>query len=228
MPIKTEHIRIASQGRPIVAGAVIVAFAVTVTAGVAWSIPVWVLVIGAVYALRDPVRITPAVPLAVVSPVDGRVISVGAATDPYNPREALRVRLRMYRRGAYLLRSPIEGKIFEQWFAELAPGAIKDRLRPADEEGRGAGPVGSSCRAVWVKTDEGDDLTMVIRRGCPVCRPRFYVATGGRVGHGQRCGFLWGGGGVVDVFVPANSRLDCSAGDRVLAGSAIIATLVHK
>lgn len=207
MAIDMERIRVAPHGRPIVLVLAVVAVVVAMTAGPWWSAPVWLLLLAAFYMLRDPARVTTSAPLALVSPVDGRVYSVGAATDPYLHREAFLIRMRMNIRGAYVIRSPIEGKVFEQWFAAAKA---------------------SRQRAVWIKTDEGDDVTLVMHPGCRMCRPRLRTATGERVGHGQRCGFLLGGGALVEVFVPSTSRLDCSAGDPVLAGSTVISTLVHK
>jgi len=227
MAIKTEYVRVAPQGRAIVALATVAAFLVAVLAGAVWSIPLWLLVLVLIYALRDPVRVTPSIPLAVVSPVDGRVISVGSTTDHYVQRDAYRIRLRMGRRGAFVIRSPMEGKVVEQWFVTQTGAGSKERVRPADQ-GKGGPVKAPRCRCAWIKTDEGDDITLAIYPHCMFCRPRLDIATGGRVGHGQRCGFLLGGGVIVDVFVPATSRLDCSAGDRVLAGSDIIATLIHK
>jgi len=221
MAIETEQIRIAPPGRPIALVIGVAAMVVAMTAGLWWSALVWLLLGVAVYLLRDPVRVTTSAPLALVSPVDGRVYSVGAASDPYLRREAFLIRMRMNRRGAYVIRSPIEGKVFEQWFASGTPQSVVETGRPAE-----AGAA--RCRAVWIKTDEGDDITLVMHPGCRLCRPRFRIATGERVGHGQRCGFLLGGAALVDIFVPSSSRLDCSAGDPVLAGSTIVSTLVHK
>jgi phosphatidylserine decarboxylase len=227
MAIKTEYVRVAPQGRLIVALAVVAAFVVAVVAGAAWSIPLWLLALGLLYALRDPVRVTPSVPMAVVSPVDGRIISVGATTDYYVQRQAYRIRMRMSRRGAYVIRSPMEGKVVEQWFTAQTGAGAKEAAHPADQ-GKSGSKQAPRCRCAWIRTDEDDDITLAIYPRCLFCSPHFDFAAGGRVGHGQRCGFLLGGGVIVDVFVPATSRLDCSAGDRVMAGSDIIATLIHK
>lgn len=206
----------------------LVAVAVALVAGLSWSVPVWLVAAVAAYMLRDPPRVTTSAPLALVSPVDGRVLSVGASTDPFLHREALLIRMRMNRWGAFVIRSPIEGKVFEQWFVSGVAQSLKGGGKAADGTGKRAGIKAAGRRAAWIKTDEGDDVTLVIQRMCWFCRPRLQIATGERVGHGQRCGFLLGGGALVDLFVPATARLDCSAGDRVLAGSAIISTLVHK
>jgi phosphatidylserine decarboxylase len=227
MAIKTDNLRIAPQGRLLVAAVAVVAFLVAVIAGLPWSLPLWALLLIVVYALRDPVRSTPSIPLAVVSPVDGRVISVGVTTDPYTQREGYMIRMHMNRRGAYVIRCPVEGKINEQWFIKPTGGTTKAPRHAADPIKADQDRAGR-CRAVWIKTDEDDNITMAIYPRCLFCRPHLDVVTGGRVGHGQRCGILLGGGALVDVFVPTTSRLDCSAGDRVLAGSDIIATLIHK
>jgi phosphatidylserine decarboxylase len=35
-------------------------------------------------------------------------------------------------------------------------------------------------------------------------------------------------GSRVEVYLPANSRVDVQAGDRVTAGAGVLATLIHK
>ena len=46
-------------------------------------------------------------------------------------------------------------------------------------------------------------------------------------GQGQRCGFVHLGSRV-DVYLPANSKVKVSLGDRVVGGADLIALLVHK
>lgn len=170
-----------------------------------WSLPLWVGVLVLLFLYRDPLRQVPSTPQAVVSPVDGVVRAIETVTDPYLDREAQRVSIRMRPYGVFSTRAPAEGKMLEPR--------------------RGEGPDGQ--QGVWLRTDEGDDLVIVIHRGPLHNVPRCYVGFGERVGQGQRCGFITLGSDV-EMYLPANCRLKVQPGDRVRAGADIIGLLVHK
>jgi len=171
-----------------------------------WSLPFWVGcgVIG--YLFRDPGRVIPSSPLAVVSPADGVIASVDEVHDPYLDRQAILLAIEMGQFDVYSTRSPVEGKFLEP------PNSGDGVSRP---------------HGVWVKTDEDDDLVVVMHRGPLNNLPRCYVQIGQRVGQGQRCGYIQLGGRV-EVYLPINSRVQAASGSRVSAGSDVIATLVHK
>ncbi len=175
-------------------------------AGWAWSLPLWLTCGLIIYLYRDPYREIPSSPLAVVSPADGVVRAVEEVTDPYLERDAVRLDIQMSHAGVYSTRSPVEGKILEP----------KNSIQ-GDEQPHG----------VWLKTDEDDDLVVVMHRGLLRNLPRCYVRVGERVGQGQRCGYIQTGGRV-EVYLPRHSRIQVSSGSHVKAGSDVIATLVHK
>ncbi|MFQ5644203.1 MAG: phosphatidylserine decarboxylase [Thiogranum sp.] len=174
--------------------------------GWAWSLPFWLGCVLLVYLYRDPEREIPSRPLAVVSPADGIVTTVSEVHDPYLDRPSILLVVKMGHVDVYSTRSPVEGKILE-------PKHIGDGV--------------SQPHGVWLKTDEDDDLVVVMHRGPLHNLPRCYVRIGERVGQGQRCGYIQMGG-QVDVYLPANSRIEVAEGSHVKAGSDVIATLVHK
>lgn len=184
-----------------------VAATVLYQVGWLWSAPLWVLIGVLLFLFRDPARIVPAAPLAVVSPADGRVTLVETCHDPYLDREARRVTIRMHPCGVFSTRSPAEGKMLEP---------KRDGSTSADV------PHG-----VWLQTDELDDLVVVMNRGPLRNPPRCYVRFGERVGQGQRCGFITLGS-TVDIYLPLNSRIKVQEGDRVHAGADVIAQLLPK
>jgi len=183
-----------------------VAVLITNFLGWTWSLPFWVGCAVIVYLFRDPEREIPPSPLAVVSPADGVIASVDEAHDPYLDRQAILLTIEMSQFGVYSTRSPVEGKFLEP------PNSGDGVSRP---------------HGVWVKTDEDDDLVVVMHRGPLNNLPRCYVQIGQRVGQGQRCGYIQLGGRV-EVYLPINSRVQAASGSRVSAGSDVIATLVHK
>jgi phosphatidylserine decarboxylase len=173
--------------------------------GLRESIVFWTLALLLLLMYRDPERDIPSLPLSVLSPADGRVIKVSQMRDPYLDRDCLRISILMNALGVYTMRSPVEGKILEP------PGHPED---------------GSKPHGVWLQTDEGDDIVLVMNRGRLNNTPRCYIRFGERIGQGRRCGFVhWGG--QVDIYLPEYSRPVVDEGGKVLGGTSVIATLVH-
>lgn len=177
--------------------------------GLYWAIPALPLAVLILFVFRDPDRDIPSSPLAVVSPADGRISAIELLHDPYLDRQALRVQIDMFRTGVYATRSPAEGKVLEP------SAAMRARLPPKTPSG------------VWIKTDEDDDLVVVMHRGPLGNKPRCSVRFGERVGQGQRCGYLHFGGRM-QLYLPENSRVVVNINDQVQAGRSIVAHLVHK
>jgi phosphatidylserine decarboxylase len=177
--------------------------------GLWWTAPFWLLGLLILFMFRDPRREIPASPLAVVSPVDGRISAIEKLHDPYLDRQALRVQLDMFRSGVYTARSPVEGKILE-------PGANNQRRLPPE-----------APHGVWIRTDENDDLVVVMNRGPLGNPPKCDVRYGERVGQGQRCGYLHLGGRI-QLYLPENARVVVNINDQVRGGEDVVAHLVHK
>ena len=169
------------------------------------SLALWALVLLVLVLFRDPERDIPSRPLAVVSPADGTVKSISTEQDPYLLRRSIRVTLQMHPYGIFTTRSPIEGKVLEP------PNFPDDASKP---------------HGVWLQTDEGDDIVLVMARGRLHTEPRCYIRIGERTGQGKRCGFVHLGGRV-DIYLPENSRLVVAEGDVVQSGTDPLATLVH-
>jgi len=169
-----------------------------------------VLILLLVFLHRDPWQTIPSRPLAIVSPVHGRVESISDSRDPFLDRPVKCIRLRMTPLDIFSLRSPVEGKVMDQWTR---------RLTTAGDKGR--------CYAYWIQTDEGDHVVTSVRLSWPHWRYRFYMQSGERLGQGQRCGFLYFGS-VVDVLLPPNVKLEVEEGEKIRSGSSALAVLVHE
>ena len=166
------------------------------------------------FLLRDPQRTIPSLPLAILSPVEGRVILIDEVNDPWLNlrginRQAKRIRIKMSSLDVYSLRSPVEGKVMEQWSEKCK------------EEN------GQRKFAFWIRTDEGDDIVTVFRLSpCAAACFRIYIQSGERLGQGQRCGYLYFGG-TVDIYIPENSKLKVEPGQTITSGEDVLAYLVH-
>ena len=104
------HPLIAREGWPYIA------IAVAATLLLYWIGGVIGLVVGVlvtafvVQFFRDPPRNVPDAPNAVLSPADGRVVSVGVARDPWLERDALRISVFMNVFNVHSNRSPVDGR----------------------------------------------------------------------------------------------------------------------
>jgi phosphatidylserine decarboxylase len=161
-----------------------------------------------VYLFRDPTREVPSEPLAVVSPVHGVVTLVEEADEIRLKTRTKRIQITMRLYDIYSLRGPIEGKVIEQW---CSSPDINESRRHFDFQ---------------IRSDEGDNVVTAIRLRDVIRKFHVYMHSGERVGQGQRCGYLYFGG-VVDVFLPIESKVTVEVGQYVKSGSSVLAQLIH-
>ena len=174
-----------------------------------FALPAGLLFIALWLLFRDPRRTIPAAPLGVVSPVDGRVVAVDKVYASVAQGEAHRVRIDIDSFGTYTARSPVEGKILD-----LRSLAEDD---DADYE----------TNALWVRTDEGDDVVLQFFGYRLGLAPRAIVRFGERVGQGKRCAFLRLARSA-EVHLPITSTVLVSPGDNVVAGTDLIGKLLNS
>ena len=189
---------------------ILLLFAIVLQVYLGW-IPAMIvlgLTVPIAYIFRDPVCKVPSAPLAIVSPVDGEVIAVEQQEDPWLKRKAVRIRLKMALWDAHVLRSPIEGKIRNQWAEKGDEPHIKRRY------------------TYWIQTDEQDDIVYSIATGNFAPFIKIDLRCGERTGQGQKSGYLYFCG-IVDVLVPEFSRIQLNAGDMVTCGSTVLAQIIH-
>ena len=161
-----------------------------------------------VLIFRDPHRGIPASPLGVVSPVDGQVINIDLADKGVLQGEAHRVLIRIDSLGTYTARAPIEGKIMD--------------LRSVN-----ADQVGDyRTNALWIQTDEGDDVVLQFRGYRFGLAPRSFVRFGERVGQGQRCAYLRLTR-FAELHLPIDSRILVKPGQVLVAGTDLIGKVPH-
>ena len=164
----------------------------------------------AVYLFRDPNRVIPSQPLAIVSPVHGIVTLIEEEAEEIRMHnKTIRVQITMRSHDVYSFRSPIEGKVMDQWSS--SPDKNESR-RHFD---------------FYIRSDEGDDVVTAIRLRDIVRRFHMYLHSGERVGQGQRCGYFYFGG-VIDVFIPLQSKVQVEVGQYVQSGSTVLAQIIHS
>ena len=105
------HPIIAREGWPFLAIGVVLALALSYFGFWIFAVVAWLAVVFVVQFFRDPPRAVPAQPNAVLSPADGRVMSVEQARDPYLERDALKISVFMNVFNVHSNRSPVDGVV---------------------------------------------------------------------------------------------------------------------
>lgn len=199
---------VAREGIPFLVAAAIAIWLAWQYVGPLYAIPPALLLAWSALVFRDPRRNVPAVPLGIVSPVDGTVVDVGLTDKSVLNGEAHKIVIRVNSFGTYTARCPVEGKIMD---FRGDPG-----LKQAHAEASG----------LWVRTDENDDVVLQFYGHRLGLAPRAFLRYGERVGQGQRCAYLRLTR-FAEVQLPITGRVLVSAGQRVSAGSDVLAKLPH-
>lgn len=163
---------VAREGIPFLIAGIAASFAAWRFGELAYAIAPALLVTWMFLIFRDPVRGVPAVPLGVISPVDGTVVEVGLTDNGALSGEAHRILIRVNSLGTYTARCPSEGKIMDFSVAVPESAAV----------GHASG--------LWLQTDEGDDVVLQFRGHRFGLAPLAFLGYGERVGQGQRCAYL--------------------------------------
>lgn len=213
MPSFYPHPIIAREGWPFIVGGLIISILVTVSAGW-WSLPFWVFTVFALQFFRDPARPTPQDEDAVLSPVDGRIVVVERATDPYRQVESLKISVFMNVFNVHSQRSPIDGTVTA---VEYNPGKfLNAALDKASTE--------NERNAVLATTRSGREVTFVQVAGLVARRILCYTRVGDTLLRGERYGFIRFGSRV-DVYLPLDAQAQVAIGDKVSGTSTILARL---
>jgi phosphatidylserine decarboxylase len=199
---KYPHPIIAREGWPFIALALAAAGGIHAYAGFGAAAFPWLIVLFMVQFFRDPQRAIPVDPFAVISPADGRIVSVEKVRDPYLERDALKISVFMNVFNAHSNRIPVDGAVTKTLYfpgkfvnAELSKASIENE------------------RAVTcLRTPQGHDVTCVQVAGLIARRILCYAKEGQSFARGDRFGFIRFGPRAV-------------VGDKVYATETVLASL---
>ena len=195
---------------------IVIAFAAalgaTILVGWLWAIPFWMIAFFVLQFFRDPPREIPTDQNAILAPADGRIVAVEKTQDPYLEREAVKISVFMNVFNVHSNRSPVDGEVRDKWYF---PGKfINADLPKASLE--------NERNALWIKADNGADVTCVQVAGLIAKRILCHVSPGDHLARGQRFGFIRFGSRV-DVYLPLNTKINVNIGDKVSATLTILA-----
>jgi phosphatidylserine decarboxylase len=199
-------------GVPFIAFAIGLMVVAAWAGGRGWAVPFLILAAFFVFFFRDPERHPPTGPNLVVSPADGRVMLAGVEPGPGAPKGDWRqISIFLSPIDVHVNRTPVEGVATH---VEYHPGKFLPAYKVE------AGQL-NEWTEVWF---ERQGRTVICRQIVGVLARRIVcrLKPGDRVARGQRFGVMKFGSRI-DLFVPADSRIRVTAGERVVAGESVLA-----
>jgi phosphatidylserine decarboxylase len=176
-----------------------------------WAILPLLLAAFFLWFFRDPARVIPQEPGAVVSPGDGTVTDVSPLTKDGERLTRISIFLSVF--NVHVNRSPISGVIQDIRYQRGKFLDARSKACADDNEQN-------------IVTVEGDGQKVVFKQiaGLLARRIVFHPKVGDRLERGQRVGLIKFGSRV-DVVVDAAARVNVKVGDRVQGGASVLAYL---
>ena len=207
------HPIIAREGWPFIGGGLVLSLLVSACCGW-WSLPFWIFTVFALQFFRDPAREIPQDPEAILSPVDGRVVVVERARDPYRDTEALKISVFMNVFNVHSQKSPADCTV-------TAVEYNKGKFLNADLD---KASTENERNAVLATTASGREITFVQVAGLVARRILCYTKVGEKLTRGERYGFIRFGSRV-DMYLPVDAQAQVAIGDKVTGVRTVLARL---
>lgn len=206
---------IAREGWPFIALGVVVGL---IGAALEWSILMWLasgFAAFSLYFFRNPLRHLPDDAKAIVSPADGRVVSICEVVESdFTNRPMQRVSVFMSPFNVHVNRIPVSGTVKG---VRYCPGkffvASLDKASTENER-----------NIMALETSAGQPIVFTQIAGWLARRILCYIRPGDVVNRGDRCGLIRFGSRV-DIFIPLEAELHVKKSQLVKAGETIIGRL---
>jgi len=161
------------------------------------------------YFFRDPQRVAPADPAAVVSPADGRVVEI--VDEPWQGKPGRRISIFLSVWDVHVQRAPVEGRISR---VDYRPGrfyaALRARASAENEQ-----------NVITIASPRGEMMFKQIA-GWIARRVLCWKAAGENVALGERVGMIRFGSRV-DLWLPPEAEILVRRGAHVAGGTTIVA-----
>jgi len=203
--------QLAREGYPFVAGGLLVAIIVQLVAGGVLAFVCWLIALFMLQFFRDPVREIPNDTGAIVSPADGKVVTVRQATDPISGKKVTNIAIFLNIFSVHSTRIPISGEVLQRIYRQgKFLNAAVDKSSQENER-----------NSIVIRTHDAKEVTCIQIAGLLARRILCYVTEGQSVQCGQKYGFIRFGSRV-ELFLPQEYRITVNVGDKVRGGADII------
>jgi phosphatidylserine decarboxylase len=173
------------------------------------------------YFFRDPWRVTPTRPGLLISPADGIVVSIAAATPPaelaMGDMAVVRIGVFLNVFDVHVTRAPIGGRVTAMRYTKGR--FVNASLDKASEH--------NERLAIHIAPPEGPDVAFVLVAGLVARRIVCNLYEGQQIGSGQRIGIIRFGSRV-DIYCPPPYVPMVVAGQRMVGGETVLADRVTE
>src|SRR3989338_2016331 len=207
------RIPLAREGYPFILASIFVTITLCLAGLRAVSYLSGGLTIFIVSFFRDPEREIPSETDAIISPADGRIIIVDSVFENrFMKQDAIKISIFMNVFNVHVNRVPASGKVSGAFYN---PGkffsADKDKASLENEQ-----------NALLIEADNSKRFVVNQIAGLIARRIVCYAKEGDKIERGKRFGMIRFGSRL-DVYLPADCRIKVKVGDKVKAGSSILA-----
>lgn len=210
--------RIAKAGYPVIFAMGFITVVLVLLELATLAIAALVFTLFCCWFFRDPDRLVPNIDNAIVSPADGRVISVETLDNSrFSDDNCIKISIFMSVFNVHVNRIPYNGVVTKiNYYPGKFFSANLDKASKHNEH-----------NVVFVETTNGPVIYFVQIAGLIARRIICMVQEGDAVGKGQRYGMICFGSRL-DVYLPADSKPNVTVGNKVKAGSSTLAFLYEK
>ena len=182
------------------------------------SIIGFLLTLFTLWFFRDPSRNTPVDSNLIISSADGKVCLIDEACPPtevsMKQEKMKRVCVFMNVFNVHVNRSPVAGVIKDIVYKEGQ--FLNASLDKASEK--------NERSSLIINSEHGADIVVVQIAGLIARRILGFVSKNQNLNQGERFGLIRFGSRV-DIYMPLDSTVKCSVGDKVVAGESVLASL---
>ena len=181
-----------------------------------FAIPLAAITLLTIYFFRDPERKHEDIEKALITPADGKILSIARLDkgDSHFESEAIKISIFMSIFDAHINRVPINGKIDH---ISYHPGkffsANRDKASQYNEH-----------NLITLETKNKERITVVQIAGLIARRIVCWIKEGDYVDTGQRFGLIRFGSRI-EIYLPPESRILVKKGDKVKAGQTVLGYL---
>lgn len=208
--------KIAREGYPLILAAAALTVLAFALGGNSAGVVFLVVTLGVTAFFRDPDRVIPAGEGLIVSPADGRVVSVvSLKPDSNSATAATRISIFLSPLDVHINRIPVTGNVEEVTYQRgQFMAAYKDEASSRNEQ-----------NTVKLADDRGRRLQVVQVAGVVARRIVSRVYAGQQVQRGERFGLIMFGSRT-DTYLPGDCKIEVAEGQRVKGGETILARFV--
>lgn len=212
---KVRHIPFAFEGIPyiLISAFLTLIFAILHHTVLAWISLVLTLLIG--HFFRDPERVGSSDSDTVVSPADGRVISIEKVEEtPFFRKTCVRISVFMSIFDVHVNRIPLSGIVrgLKYRKGRFLSANLSRAMRENEQN------------SIWIQAHSGVDIVITQVAGLIARRIVCWPSVGDSVIRGERYGMIRFGSRL-DVYVPEDSDILIKSGDHVYGGETLLCRL---